>query len=580
MGLRKGHGSSTSKTRKRLQRSSTPPRIPRSVLRILSVIGLILALTWTAVERLKDDPIGISHFGARFINWDSRREEVKNAFITSWDAYYANAWGNDRYHPLSATGSQMSPNGLGWIIIDSLDTMMIMNLTTRLGEPRKWLQRSLNYDQNQDVNTFETTIRMLGGLLSAHYLSTKLPDISSRRDQVYLSKAVEIAERLLPAYQSRSGIPYASVHLGRKKGLPSHADGGSSSMAEAATLQLEMKYLSYLTGNETYWRKAERIMKVLDDNAAQDGLLPIFVHPETGKFTTSEIRLGSRGDSYYEYLIKQYLQTGGQEPVYLEMWEEALDGIRKHLITTTSESQLKFVAELPQGIGGPLSPKMDHLVCFLPGTIALGATGGYTLAAARKTLDWDADKERQIQLARDLMKTCWGMYAVTKTGLAPEIAWFHARNEDLEPVPGDRPTTSTRNSLGSWRRDYIVKPLDSHNLQRPETVESLLMMWRITEDPQYREMGWKIFKAFEKYTKVSHAQGYTSLDDVNAIPPPTRDNMESFWLAETLKYLYLLFSPVELLPLHEVVFNTEAHVFPVMKSLKWKTGWSRRSRGT
>ncbi|CAJ2505712.1 Uu.00g131060.m01.CDS01 [Anthostomella pinea] len=485
-------------------------------------------------------------------------------------AFYPNG---KKYHPISQSGSQMSPNGLGWVIVDALDT--VMNLTTRLDEPRIWLHRSLNYYQDQDVNTFEATIRMLGGLLSAHYLTTKLPHIASRRDAVYLTKAVELAEHLLPAYESRSGIPYASVHLGKKKGLPSHADGGASSMAEAATLQLEMKYLSYLTGNATYWRKAEKVMKVLDDNAAKVGLLPIFVHPQTGNFTTSEIRLGSRGDSYYEYLIKQYVQTGGQEPIYLEMWEESLAGIEKHLITTTKESGLKFVAELPQGIGGPLSPKMDHLVCFLPGSIALGATGGHTLAEARRKPDWNADKEQQVKLARDLMKTCWGMYAVTETGLAPEIAWFHAHDRDLQPAPGDRPGTPTIDSLSSWKSDFIVKPADAHNLQRPETVESLFMMWRITEDPLYREWGWQIFQAFEQHTKVGDGRGYTSLNDFNAVPPLTRDNMESFWLAETLKYLYLLFSPSEFVPLHEVVFNTEAHVFPVFRQDKWKAGWSR-----
>jgi endoplasmic reticulum Man9GlcNAc2 1,2-alpha-mannosidase len=193
----------------------------------------------------------------------------------------------------------MSPNGLGWIIVDSLDTMMVMNLTQPLSEARKWLHRSLTYDQDQDVNTFETTIRMLGGLLSAHYLCTRFPELSSRRDHVYLAKSIDLADRLLSAYESESGIPYASVHLGRKEGLPSHANGGASSMAEASTVQLEMKYLSYLTNNETYWRRAEQVMKVLDDNAATDGLLPILVHPDTGKFTTAEIRLGSRGDSYY-----------------------------------------------------------------------------------------------------------------------------------------------------------------------------------------------------------------------------------------------------------------------------------------
>ncbi|KAJ3577696.1 hypothetical protein NPX13_g2872 [Xylaria arbuscula] len=535
---------------------SRSPSYLRPLLRLRTVLVLALSFVQVLFNWTRDDPIGFGHYIGHYSNWNARREDVKKAFITSWDAYLANAWGNDRYHPVSERGSQMSPNGLGWIIVDSLDTMMLMNLTDRLVEPRKWLQRSLDYHQNQDVNTFETTIRMLGGLLSAHYLSTKLPHVVSRRDSVYLAKAAELADRLLPAYESRSGIPYASVHLSRAKGIQSHADGGSSSTAEASTLQLEMKYLSQLTGNDTYWRKAENVMKVLNDNRARDGLVPIFVHPESGRFTSQEIRLGSRGDSYYEYLVKQYLQTS--EPVYLEMWEEALEGIQKHLIATTKHSGLKFVAELPQGIGGPLSPKMDHLVCFLPGLIALGATRGHPLSKARTWPSWNDRKESQIQLARDLMKTCWGMYAVTKTGLAPEIAWFHADKEALRP------------------KDYIIKPLDAHNLQRPETVESLFVMWRITEDPVYREWGWKIFKAFEKHTKVGQSQGYTSVNDVNVIPPPLRDNMESFWLAETLKYLYLLFSPTDFIPLTEVVFNTEAHIFPIINKVKWQTGWSRR----
>lgn len=280
------------------------------------------------------------------------------------------------------------------------------------------------------------------------------------------------------------------------------------------------------------------------------------------------------------------------------MWEEALAGIRKHLITTTKHSNLKIVAELPHGIGGELSPKMDHLVCFLPGAIALGATMGYTLTEARKSPEWSAEKEQQMDLASDIMKTCWGMYAVTKTGLAPEIAWFNVANEQLQSNPGNRPLPSAKDSLKAWKDDFIIKSLDAHNLQRPETVESLFIMWRITKDPLYREWGWKIFKAFEEHTNLGEGKGYTSINDVNAIPPPARDNMESFWLvsefqikaqhsqrgtpltcasqAETLKYLYLLFSPSDYLPLHEIVFNTEAHIFPRFEMGRFETGWKRR----
>lgn len=199
-------------------------------------------------------------------------------------------------------------------------------------------------------------------------------------------------------------------------------------------------------------------------------------------------------------------------------------GIRKHLIVTAKHSGLKIVAELPHGVGGPISPKMDHLVCFLPGTIALAATGGESLAEARTKPDWSPDKEVQIKLARDLTTTCWGMYAVTETGLAPEIAWFHANDEN----DSTRQRSSTK--LSRWKEDFVVKPLDAHNLQRPETVETLFMMWRITGDAVYREWGWKIFQAFEKHTFLGRGKGFTSVNNVNAAPPSLRDNMESFWL--------------------------------------------------
>ncbi|KAI4941979.1 hypothetical protein J4E91_010366 [Alternaria rosae] len=307
--------------------------------------------------------------------------------------------------------------------------MMIMNLTSQLVDARIWLHRSLDYEQDQVVNTFETTIRMLGGLLSAHYLTTVLPGVSSRRNIIYLTKAVDLADRLLGAYDSPSGIPYESIHLASRRGLVSHADGEASSTTEATILQLEMKYLSNVTGNEIYWRKAEKVMEVVDSINVYDGLVPIFITPRSGQFTTREIRLGSRGDSYYEYLIKQCLQTS--EPIYLQMWEEALTGIQKHVTIPTEHAKLSIVAELPSGIGGSLSPKMDHLVCFLPGIIALGATNGLNEAEARRLPSWNTEKSQQMKPARELTKTCWGIYKVTDTGIALEIVWFCASDESL-----------------------------------------------------------------------------------------------------------------------------------------------------
>jgi len=237
------------------------------------------------------------------INWDERADRVKDAFKLSWSGYEQHAWGFDEYKPVSKRGQQMVPNGMGWIIVDALDTMMLMNLTKEVAHAREWISTTLSYDQDHDVSTFETTIRMLGGLLAAHYLSSTFPDLAATgdnlSDDLYLEKATDLADRLLGAYESRSGVPYASVNLHSSKGIQSHDDGGASSTAEATSVQLEMKYLAKLTGETHYWEKAEHVMKVVDDTAMTDGLLPIFIYADTGFFRGNNIRLGSRGDSYY-----------------------------------------------------------------------------------------------------------------------------------------------------------------------------------------------------------------------------------------------------------------------------------------
>lgn len=472
-------------------------------------------------------------------DWLDRRERVVEAFSLSYDAYSRYAWGYDEFHPVSKKGKQMTPKGMGWIIVDALDTMILMNLTSRVTHAREWISNSLTYDQDQDVSTFETTIRMLGGLLSAHYLSNEYPHLAPIADDddgapgedLYLEKARDLADRLVAAFDSPSGIPYASVNIGKYKGIPAHDVGGASSTAEATTLQLEFKYLAKLTGEKDFWDKAEKVMEVLDDNAPEAGLVPIYISAETGKFQGEYIRLGSRGDSYYEYLIKQYLQTNEKEPQYLEMWDESLQGVRDHLVTYTEPSRFTIIGERPSGINGALSPKMDHLVCFMPGTIALAATGGLTEAEAKKRSDWTKKKEADMQLARELMQTCWGMYKFMATGLAPEITYFNIAEPPLPAsAPHQAPSDFDMDPEAEWRKDFTVHSNDVHNLQRPESVESLFYMWRITGEIKYREWGWEMFKSFMNHTAVEEGGGFTSLSDANKIPPIPRDNMESFWL--------------------------------------------------
>jgi len=296
-----------------------------------------------------------------------------------------------------------------------------------------------------------------------------------------------------------------------------------------------------------------------------------------------------------EYLIKQYLQTSLQEPIYHSMWSDALAGIRKHLLAYTLHSNLTILAERPSGLNAPIFPKMDHLVCFMPGTIALAATSGHTLAHARTLPSWTADHEAQIELARELTKTCWGMYKVTATGLSPEIAHFHVAqpaaliSDEVEPRPS--PAELSEDPEAEWRKDFDIHSNDVHNLQRPETVESLFYMWRITGEEKYREWGWEMFEAFERWTLLEEDgdagradeevpagetkeerearetrkadqrvkemnaaggkgeyRGFSSINDVNQLPPPTKDNMESFWLVSTSLPLHPQFFILSLSP--------------------------------
>lgn len=245
--------------------------------------------------------------------------------------------------------------------------------------------------------------------------------------------------------------------------------------------------------------------------------------------------LNKLANIFLEYLIKQYYQTAKQEPIYLEMWDEALAGVRKHLITYSQPSNFTVLAERPSGLSGHISPKMDHLVCFMPGTIALGVTGGLTVEEAKKLPSWGTKQEEEMELATELMKTCWGMYKVTATGLAPEIAHFNIYDPPQMMRHGilKGPETLDPADDADWKQDYILKPADTHNLQRPETVESLFYMWRITGDEKYRNWGWEMFQSFVKHTLLEDGAGFSSIGDVTQIPPPSRDNMESFWLVCT-----------------------------------------------
>ncbi|XP_048876334.1 endoplasmic reticulum mannosyl-oligosaccharide 1,2-alpha-mannosidase isoform X2 [Brienomyrus brachyistius] len=449
-----------------------------------------------------------------------RAEAVREAFRHAWKGYRDFAWGHDELKPISKSYGEWF--GLGLTLVDALDTMWILGLKEEFEEAKKWVATELNFSKNMDVNLFETTIRILGGLLSTYHLTG---------DRFFFDKAKDIGTRLMPAFKTPSKIPYSDVNIGQGKARPPRWTSDST-VAEVTSIQLEFRELSRLTQDPQFQNAVDEVMKIVHRlDGKHDGLVPKFINTNSGQFTHRGVfTLGARADSYYEYLLKQWIQSGKKENELVEDYLQAVEGVKKNLLRVTAPRRLTFVGELSHG---RFSAKMDHLVCFLPGTLALGTHHGLP-----------AD---HMELAARLVETCYQMYAQMETGLSPEIAQFN-----LQP----------RNS-----RDIEVKAADRHNLLRPETVESLFYLYRFTQDQKYRDWGWEIFQSFNKHARVSTG-GYTSIGNVrDPANPRPKDKMESFFLGETLKYLYLLFSDdPSLVSLDEYVFNTEGHPLPIWPS--------------
>ncbi|KAG7499394.1 endoplasmic reticulum mannosyl-oligosaccharide 1,2-alpha-mannosidase-like [Solea senegalensis] len=452
-----------------------------------------------------------------------RVEAVRDAFRHAWKGYKEFAWGHDELKPISKSFGEWF--GLGLTLIDSLDTMWILGLKEEFDEAKSWVDKELSFNRNVDVNLFETTIRVLGGLLSTYHLTG---------EQLFLDKAKDLGSRLMPAFKTPSKIPFSDVNIGKGTAHPPRWTSDST-LAEVTSIQLEFRELSRLTQEPQYQEVVNEVMRLVHKLPGKhDGLVPMFINTNSGQFSHKGVfTLGARADSYYEYLLKQWIQGGKTEDDLLEDYIQAVEGVKKHLVRQTGPSKLTFVGELSHN---RFNPKMDHLVCFLPGTLALGAHNGLPVD--------------HMDLAVQLMETCHQMYVQMETGLSPEIAHFNLQASDS--------------------RDVFVKPADRHNLLRPETVESLFYMYRFTKDTKYRDWGWEILQSFNKYTKVSGG-GYTSINNVlDPVNPGPRDKMESFFLGETLKYLFLLFSDddanADLLRLDKYVFNTEAHPLPIWPS--------------
>ncbi|XP_035381884.1 mannosyl-oligosaccharide 1,2-alpha-mannosidase IA isoform X1 [Electrophorus electricus] len=449
-----------------------------------------------------------------------RRDKIREMMKFAWDNYRQYAWGKNELRPLTRNGhiGNMFGGLRGASIVDSLDTLYIMGLTEDYKEAKEWVINNLDLNSNGEASLFEVNIRYVGGLLSAYYLTG---------EEVFKQKVLELGEKLLPAFNTPTGIPRGVINLGSSGTSWSWgwASAGSSILAEFGTLHLEFVHLTELSGNPIFTEKVMNIRKLLDKIEKPHGLYPNFLSPVSGNWVQHHVSLGGLGDSFYEYLIKSYLMSDRTDEEAKRMYYSALEAIEANLVQK-SPGGLTYVAEWR---GGILDHKMGHLACFSGGMVGIGA-------------DDSVPEKRQhyLDLAAEITHTCHESYSRSATKLGPEAFRFD----------GGAEATGTRLS-------------DRYYILRPEVIESYMYMWRLTHDPKYRQWGWEAVEALEKHCRVDG--GFSGIRDVYA-STVSHDNMQqSFFLSETLKYLYLLFSDDDLLPLDDWVFNTEAHPLPIVR---------------
>jgi hypothetical protein len=247
-----------------------------------------------------------------------------------------------------------------------------------------------------------------------------------------------------------------------------------------------------------------KAMQIMHKKTTSDGLYPIKINIRDGSFADSQITFGALGDSFYEYLLKIWLQGGKRETWLREMYDRAMQGMIDKLLMASSHSGLAFVADYN---GRSHNRKMDHLVCFLPGILALGAYND--------PLGFDSPRaQRDLSVAKALLHTCHEMYRRQPSGLSPEYVLFPSNGGgDMEPGPGVA--------------FYIL---------RPETSESLFVLGQLTKDPIYRDWAIEIWQAIDNHCRSF--VGYGAVPDVRrAQKGSVDDRMESFFPAETMKYL-------------------------------------------
>jgi mannosidase alpha-like ER degradation enhancer 2 len=417
---------------------------------------------------------------------------VKAEFVHGWNGYKKYAWGHDDFDPVSKKPRDWYPPEVIYMTpVDSLDTMLIMGLKEQAAEAQAVILEKLSFDKDISVQVFEVNIRILGGLLSAYEMTG---------EKKFLTLAEDLGRRMLPAFKSKTGMPYRYVNL--RTGA---VRDGVNNPAEIGTLILEFGTLSRHTGDKAFFDATKRaVVELYKRRDPKTGLVGTTIDVETGEWRNTSTSVGAMVDSYYEYLLKCERLFGDADCG--AMWKDSIAAVNRYLADDLPSGLWYGMADMR--VGTRTRTVYGALHAFMPGLLAMGG---------------DLDRARRLQESGYKM---WNLH-----GIEPELL------------------------------DYSKMAAVSAGYQlRPEIMESAYILSHYTKDPRYLEMGKTFFEALVTHCRVE--DGYTSLRSV--ITKEKGDRMHSFFFAETLKYLYLLFEPGAL-DFDSHIFNTEAHPFKTPK---------------
>jgi ER degradation enhancer, mannosidase alpha-like 2 len=368
--------------------------------------------------------------------------EVRAELLHAWSGYKRYAWGHDDLAPLSRKPHDWYAGSLLMTPVDALDTLILAGAKDEADAARELIAAKLDFDQDIYVKNFEITIRLLGGLLSGYQLSG---------DERLLKKAEDLGTRLLPVFDSPTGLPYVNVNLRTGK-----TRGTQTNPAETGTLLLEFGTLAKLTGRNEFYDKAKRALVETWKRRSPIGLVGSSIDVETGKWLDAESHISGGIDSYYEYLWKCWRLFGDRD--CLAMWQSSIAPANQYLADEVDGALWYGYADMHSG-------KRTHsyygaLDAFFPALLALSG---------------DIPRAARLQ---DSSFHMWSM-----RGIEPEVL--------------------------DYRTQKIVEP--GYAL-RPEIVESTYYLYHFTHASKYQAMGTTLFRDFVKYCRTD--AGYAALTNV------------------------------------------------------------------